>query len=74
MTCLTYIERNIMRKINYLDKEKIIRENGEEYYNVLISAGEAINKVFRENDCKNNDFMKRMYEKRDKLREEQKEK
>lgn len=59
-----------MRKINYLDKEKIIREKGIEYYNVLISAGEAISKVFRENDCKNNDFMKKIYEKRDKLREQ----
>ena len=37
----------------------------------LKNIRDGINKIIRESNCKNNDFMKRMYEKRDKLKEQE---
>jgi hypothetical protein len=60
-----------MKSRNEVNKEEIIKKYGEDYYNILDTAAEGINEIFRKNNCKNNEFMTRMYEKADKLREEE---
>jgi hypothetical protein len=63
-----------MKSRNEVNKEEIIKEYGEDFYNALDKTAKGINDIFRKNDCKNNEFMTRMYEKADKLREEEKKK
>ncbi len=60
-----------MKVKNEVNKDKIIEEFGEKFYNALDKMTKGLIEIIRDNDCKNNDFMKRMYEKRDKLREQE---
>ena len=59
-----------MKIKNEIDKEQIIKDYGENFYNALDKTSKGIIKIIRENNCKNNDFIKKIYEKRDKLREQ----
>jgi hypothetical protein len=64
-----------MKVKNEANKEQIIKKFGIEYYNALENAGKEINKVIRKHQLENSStFMKRMYEKRDKLREQEEKK
>ncbi len=60
-----------MKVKNEANKDKIIEEFGEDFYNILEKTANDMNKIFRDSNCKNNDFAKRMYEERDKLREQE---
>ena len=43
----------------------------KELKTVIKNIRDGFNKAIRESNCKNNDFAKKMYEKRDKLREQE---
>jgi len=60
-----------MKSKNKVNKEEIIQEYGEDFYNALDKTAKGMTDIFRKNDCKDNDFMKKMYEKSDKLKEEE---
>jgi hypothetical protein len=63
-----------MKSRNEVNKDEIIKEYGEDFYNALDKTAKGINDIFRKSNSKDNDFAKRMYEKLDKLREEEKNK
>jgi membrane protease subunit (stomatin/prohibitin family) len=61
-----------MKSRNEVNKEEIIKEYGEEFFNALELSGERMSKLLRQHKSNKNEFAKKMYEKLDKLKEENK--